>query len=137
MVCWLRHSRQALSLKMICFSFLTCCVCGNKSCFVYVHATFQVKRPQAKEYFAKAISDMYSELSRTDTSQKTLWKLRVSPHHQPQHKKREVNKDTLLIRIVCNIAEASNGNDFATYCCIVLIIKSCARTGIWFVALFM
>ncbi|KAG4907752.1 hypothetical protein JHK82_056401 [Glycine max] len=32
----------------------------------------QVKRPQAKEYFAKAISDMYSELSRTDTSQKTL-----------------------------------------------------------------
>ena len=34
--------------------------------------TFKVKRPQAKEYFAKAISDMYSELSRTDTSQKTL-----------------------------------------------------------------
>ncbi|CAJ1977237.1 unnamed protein product [Sphenostylis stenocarpa] len=32
----------------------------------------QIKRPQAKEYFAKAISDMYSELSRTDSSQKTL-----------------------------------------------------------------
>ncbi|KAK7391042.1 hypothetical protein VNO78_19347 [Psophocarpus tetragonolobus] len=34
--------------------------------------TFKVKRPQAKEYFAKAIADMYSELSRTDLSQKTL-----------------------------------------------------------------
>ncbi|XP_027936607.1 long chain acyl-CoA synthetase 6, peroxisomal [Vigna unguiculata] len=34
--------------------------------------TFKIKRPQAKEYFAKAISDMYSELSKTDSSQKTL-----------------------------------------------------------------
>ncbi|XP_062084757.1 long chain acyl-CoA synthetase 7, peroxisomal-like [Humulus lupulus] len=28
--------------------------------------TFKIKRPQAKAYFAKAISDMYSELSRSD-----------------------------------------------------------------------
>ncbi|XP_061376488.1 long chain acyl-CoA synthetase 6, peroxisomal-like isoform X1 [Gastrolobium bilobum] len=34
--------------------------------------TFKVKRPQAKECFSKAISDMYSELSATDSSQKTL-----------------------------------------------------------------
>ncbi|XP_027367504.1 long chain acyl-CoA synthetase 6, peroxisomal-like isoform X2 [Abrus precatorius] len=34
--------------------------------------TFKIKRPQAKEYFAKAISDMYSELSRSDPSLKTL-----------------------------------------------------------------
>ncbi|KAL1317014.1 hypothetical protein HN51_069118 [Arachis hypogaea] len=34
--------------------------------------TFKIKRPQAKEYFAKAISDMYSELSKTDPNQKTL-----------------------------------------------------------------
>ncbi|KAK7253170.1 hypothetical protein RIF29_37662 [Crotalaria pallida] len=34
--------------------------------------TFKIKRPQAKEYFAKAISDMYSELSGTDPSRQTL-----------------------------------------------------------------
>ncbi|KAJ6883501.1 hypothetical protein NC652_030666 [Populus alba x Populus x berolinensis] len=28
--------------------------------------TFKVKRPQAKEYFAKAISNMYAELSASD-----------------------------------------------------------------------
>lgn len=33
---------------------------------------FQIKRPQAKEYFGKAISDMYSELSKSDPSQKPL-----------------------------------------------------------------
>lgn len=34
---------------------------------------FQVKRPQAKAYFAKAISDMYNELSTSDpVSQKSL-----------------------------------------------------------------
>lgn len=34
--------------------------------------TFKIKRPQAKEYFAKAISDMYSDLSKADPSQKSL-----------------------------------------------------------------
>lgn len=34
--------------------------------------TFKIKRPQAKEYFAKAISNMYAELSTLDPSQKTL-----------------------------------------------------------------
>ncbi|KAK3013015.1 hypothetical protein RJ639_009964 [Escallonia herrerae] len=35
--------------------------------------TFKIKRPQAKEYFAKAISDMYAELSTSDpTAQKML-----------------------------------------------------------------
>lgn len=35
--------------------------------------TFKVKRPQAKAYFAKAISDMYNELSTSDpVSQKSL-----------------------------------------------------------------
>ncbi|XP_060219148.1 long chain acyl-CoA synthetase 6, peroxisomal-like [Lycium barbarum] len=34
--------------------------------------TFKVKRPQAKDYFAKAISDMYNELSKSDpASQKS------------------------------------------------------------------
>ncbi|XP_030974964.1 long chain acyl-CoA synthetase 6, peroxisomal-like isoform X2 [Quercus lobata] len=32
--------------------------------------TFKVKRPQAKEYFAKAIANMYAELSMSDPSQK-------------------------------------------------------------------
>ncbi|PKI74063.1 hypothetical protein CRG98_005541, partial [Punica granatum] len=30
--------------------------------------TFKIKRPQAKAYFAKAISDMYAELSASDPS---------------------------------------------------------------------
>lgn len=34
--------------------------------------TMKIKRPQAKEYFGKAISDMYSELSKSDPSQKPL-----------------------------------------------------------------
>ncbi|KAL1342688.1 hypothetical protein HN51_029203 [Arachis hypogaea] len=34
--------------------------------------TFKVKRPQAREYFGKAISDMYDELSRNDPTQKPL-----------------------------------------------------------------
>jgi len=34
--------------------------------------TFKVKRPQAKEYFAKAIANMYAELSMSDPSQKSL-----------------------------------------------------------------
>ncbi|XP_031397771.1 long chain acyl-CoA synthetase 6, peroxisomal-like [Punica granatum] len=34
--------------------------------------TFKIKRPQAKEYFAKAISNMYAELSTTDPSPKML-----------------------------------------------------------------
>ncbi|KAE9606449.1 putative long-chain-fatty-acid--CoA ligase [Lupinus albus] len=34
--------------------------------------TFKIKRPQAKEYFAKAISDMYNELSKSGHSQKTF-----------------------------------------------------------------
>ncbi|KAL4642518.1 hypothetical protein ACB092_02G024200 [Castanea dentata] len=34
--------------------------------------TFKIKRPQAKEYFAKAIADMYAELSMSDPSQKAL-----------------------------------------------------------------
>ncbi|KAJ7980067.1 Long-Chain Acyl-CoA Synthetase [Quillaja saponaria] len=34
--------------------------------------TYKIKRPQAKEYFAKAISNMYEELARTDPSQKML-----------------------------------------------------------------
>ncbi|OIT18637.1 PREDICTED: long chain acyl-CoA synthetase 7, peroxisomal-like [Nicotiana attenuata] len=35
--------------------------------------TFKVKRPQAKAYFAKAISDMYNELSTSDpAAQKSL-----------------------------------------------------------------
>ncbi|KAE9589019.1 putative long-chain-fatty-acid--CoA ligase [Lupinus albus] len=33
--------------------------------------TFKIKRPQAKEYFAKPISDMYNEVSGTGPSQKT------------------------------------------------------------------
>lgn len=32
----------------------------------------QVKRPLAKEYFGKAISEMYAELSASDPSQKSL-----------------------------------------------------------------
>ncbi|KAH9682769.1 Long chain acyl-CoA synthetase 6 (peroxisomal) [Citrus sinensis] len=32
----------------------------------------QIKRPQAKQYFAKTISDMYAELSRSDPSPNTL-----------------------------------------------------------------
>ncbi|PNX68396.1 long chain acyl-CoA synthetase peroxisomal-like, partial [Trifolium pratense] len=31
-----------------------------------------IKRPQAKEYFGKAISDMYNELSKSDPSAKPL-----------------------------------------------------------------
>ncbi|KAL1811836.1 hypothetical protein ACET3Z_021901 [Daucus carota] len=31
--------------------------------------TFKIKRPQAKEYFSKAISDMYAELDASDTKQ--------------------------------------------------------------------
>ncbi|KAH9765113.1 Long chain acyl-CoA synthetase 6 (peroxisomal) [Citrus sinensis] len=34
--------------------------------------TFKIKRPQAKQYFAKAIADMYAELSRSDPSPNTL-----------------------------------------------------------------
>ncbi|KAJ7954907.1 Long-Chain Acyl-CoA Synthetase [Quillaja saponaria] len=34
--------------------------------------TFKIKRPQAKEYFAKPISVMYEELSKADPSQKML-----------------------------------------------------------------
>lgn len=34
--------------------------------------TMKIKRPQAKEHYAKVISDMYSELSKSDPSQKTL-----------------------------------------------------------------
>lgn len=34
--------------------------------------TLKIKRPQAKEYFATAISNMYAELSTSDPSQKTL-----------------------------------------------------------------
>ncbi|KAG6726716.1 hypothetical protein I3842_02G094400 [Carya illinoinensis] len=34
--------------------------------------TFKVKRPLAKEYFGKAISEMYAELSASDPSQKSL-----------------------------------------------------------------
>ncbi|XP_019186747.1 PREDICTED: long chain acyl-CoA synthetase 6, peroxisomal [Ipomoea nil] len=34
--------------------------------------TFKVKRPQAKAYFAQAISEMYNELSRSDPAQKVL-----------------------------------------------------------------
>nr|GMD42172.1 long chain acyl-CoA synthetase 6, peroxisomal-like [Ipomoea batatas] len=34
--------------------------------------TFKVKRPQAKAYFAQAISEMYNELSRSDPEQKVL-----------------------------------------------------------------
>ncbi|KAK9992574.1 hypothetical protein SO802_027559 [Lithocarpus litseifolius] len=34
--------------------------------------TFKVKRPQAKEYFAKAIANMYAEVSMSDPSQKAL-----------------------------------------------------------------
>ncbi|CAJ2630271.1 unnamed protein product [Trifolium pratense] len=34
--------------------------------------TMKIKRPQAKEYFGKAISDMYNELSKSDPSAKPL-----------------------------------------------------------------
>ncbi|XP_041011102.1 long chain acyl-CoA synthetase 6, peroxisomal-like [Juglans microcarpa x Juglans regia] len=34
--------------------------------------TFKIKRPQAKKYFGKAISNMYAELSTSDPSQKPL-----------------------------------------------------------------
>ncbi|XP_030548207.1 long chain acyl-CoA synthetase 6, peroxisomal [Rhodamnia argentea] len=34
--------------------------------------TFKIKRPQAKEYFAQSISNMYAELSSSDPSQKML-----------------------------------------------------------------
>lgn len=135
MVCWLRHSRQALSLKMICFSFLTCSVAINHllcMCMQLFRLRGLKRRNiSQKQYLICTVSSQELILLR-----KRCENWESPPHHQPQHK-REVNKDTLLIRIVCNIAEASNGNDFATYCCIVLIIKSCARTGIWFVALFM
>lgn len=41
--------------------------------------TFKIKRPQAKECFAKAISDMYSELATSDpTPSKTLSTTRSS-----------------------------------------------------------
>ncbi|KAL4308950.1 hypothetical protein GQ457_01G001930 [Hibiscus cannabinus] len=33
--------------------------------------TFKIKRPQAREYFAKAISDMYAELDTSDPSRRT------------------------------------------------------------------
>lgn len=36
------------------------------------YITAQIKRPQAKEYFAKAISDMYAELSTSDPSSKEV-----------------------------------------------------------------
>lgn len=38
----------------------------NFSNCVLIWVTLQVKRPQAKEYFAKAISNMYAELSASD-----------------------------------------------------------------------
>jgi hypothetical protein len=43
-----------------------------KIMFLMCSFDFQIKRPQAKEYFGKAISDMYNELSKSDPSAKPL-----------------------------------------------------------------
>jgi len=40
--------------------------CTENSFCVLIWVTLQVKRPQAKEYFAKAISNMYAALSASD-----------------------------------------------------------------------
>lgn len=38
---------------------------------------FQIKRPQAKEYFARAISDMYAELSKSDPTMQKMWRAKT------------------------------------------------------------
>ncbi|KAF1861299.1 hypothetical protein Lal_00014025 [Lupinus albus] len=43
-----------------------------KASIITFTISFLIKRPQAKEYFAKAISDMYNELSKSGHSQKTF-----------------------------------------------------------------
>lgn len=39
-----------------------------EKCCLYSSSSFQIKRPQAKAYFAKAIADMYAELVNSDPS---------------------------------------------------------------------
>ena len=51
---------------------------NNEACIVILNicpiVLVQVKRPQAKAYFAKAIADMYEEIAASESSgQRVLW----------------------------------------------------------------
>lgn len=102
MICLLQHSRQVFNLKIwenktradtIKWQALTAL-----SSFMF----FQIKRPQAKAYFANAISNMYAELSTSDPSpQSKLWTMLTKCCINAEHFKPGIHATShLIIRLL-------------------------------------